>query len=264
MMKYGCGTTMQNYHILEELGFDYIELPGNQIAAMSEEEFLQVQKTIEQGKVKCCGFNAALPPEIVLTGDGYDLEQAKEYAQKLCQRGKALKIGAIGIGSPKSRRFQKGDNLDRAWMETNAFLCMFADVAAEYGITIMYESLNHTESAFGLKIREGADLIQKINKPNLKIVFDIYHMFMENETVEDLQYALPYVHHIHIAERVGEETRYPSEKLYDYYKTLLTPVVKSGYTGAICTEAFDGDVREGAERSILLLKKIVAEIEQEG
>ena len=73
-MKYGCGTTMQNYHILEELGFDYIELPGNQIAAMSEEKFLQVQKTIEQGKVKCCGFNAALPPEIVLTGDGYDLE----------------------------------------------------------------------------------------------------------------------------------------------------------------------------------------------
>lgn len=89
-------------------------------------------------------------------------------------------------------------------------------------------------------------------------------MAMEQEDIQELEYALPYVHHIHIAERVGAERRYPSEALYDYYKKLLTPVIRSGYQGTICTEAFDGDVREGAERSIHLLKKIVAEIEQEG
>ena len=152
----------------------------------------------------------------------------------------------------------------KAWKETEAFMTMFADVAAPYGIIVMYESLNHTESVFGLRIREGADLVKKINRPNLKIVFDIYHMAMEQEDIQELEYALPYVHHIHIAERVGAERRYPSDALYDYYKKLLTPVIRSGYQGAICTEAFDGDVREGAERSIDLLKKIVAEIEQEG
>ena len=31
-MKYGCGTTIDNYSILQALGFDYIELPGNQIS----------------------------------------------------------------------------------------------------------------------------------------------------------------------------------------------------------------------------------------
>ncbi len=30
-MKYGCGTTIDNYSILQALGFDYIELPRNQI-----------------------------------------------------------------------------------------------------------------------------------------------------------------------------------------------------------------------------------------
>ena len=144
-------------------------------------------------------------------------DRAKAYAELLCKRGSQLHISAIGIGSPKSRKFQ-----------------------------------------------EGADLVKKINRPNLKIVFDIYHMAMEQEDIQELEYALPYVHHIHIAERVGAERRYPSDALYDYYKKLLTPVIRSGYQGAICTEAFDGDVREGAERSIDLLKKIVAEIEQEG
>ena len=38
-MKYGCGTTIDNYNILQALGFDYIELPGNQISQMTDEEF---------------------------------------------------------------------------------------------------------------------------------------------------------------------------------------------------------------------------------
>ena len=216
-MKYGCGTTIDNYSILQDLGFDYIELPGNQISKMTDEEFDALKTVLENGSVKCCGFNAALTPDVVITGEGYDLEKAKAYAELLCKRGSQLHISAIGIGSPKSRKFQ-----------------------------------------------EGADLVKKINRPNLKIVFDIYHMAMEQEDIQELEYALPYVHHIHIAERVGAERRYPSDALYDYYKKLLTPVILSGYQGAICTEAFDGDVREGAERSIDLLKKIVAEIEQEG
>lgn len=262
-MEYGCGTTIANYNILEELGFDYIELPGNQIYGMTDEEFENVKNTIKNGKVKCCGFNAALTPDIILVGEGFDIEKVKEYAETLCKRGNELNISAIGIGSPKSRCFKEGDDINKAWEQVREFLDVFSDIAYKYEITVMYESLNRTESQFGLKIKEGAELVTDMKKENLKIVFDIYHMHMENETIEDLIYSLPYINHIHIAERVGEERRYPSENLYDYYKSVLIPVIKSGYDKAICTEAFDGDVREGAERSIKLLKKIVSEIKEE-
>lgn len=164
-MKYGCGTTIDNYSILQALGFDYIELPGNQISQMTDDEFNALKTILENGSVKCCGFNAALTPDIVITGEGYDLEKAKAYAELLCKRGSELHISAIGIGSPKSRKFQEGDDLEKAWKETEAFMTMFADVAAPYGIIVMYESLNHTESAFGLRIREGADLVKKSTAP---------------------------------------------------------------------------------------------------
>ena len=59
-MKYGCGTTIDNYSILQDLGFDYIELPGNQISKMTDEEFDALKTVLENGSVKCCGFNAAL------------------------------------------------------------------------------------------------------------------------------------------------------------------------------------------------------------
>lgn len=262
-MKYGVGTGIANYELVQELGFDYIELPGNQIAFLTEDEFAGVKETVEKGVVKCCGFNAALPPEIVLCGEGYDLEKAQSYAEVLCKRGSELGIKAIGIGSPKSRKFQEGDDVEKAWCEVEAFMAMFADVAAQYDIILMYESLNKTESIFGLRIREGADLVQRLNKDNLKLVFDIYHMNIEDESEEELLYALPYVQHVHIAERVGGERRYPSEALYDYYKTMIGHTMKSGYDGAICTEAFDGDIREGATRSLSLLKKIVSEVQEE-
>ena len=260
-MKYGCCTTIENYNILQELGYDYIELAGNQIAKMSEKEFQNLKDTLQNGTVKCCGFNAALPPDIVLTGKDFDIQKAKEYAMFLCKRGGELGISAIGIGSPKSRHFQLGDDINIAWQQTEQFLTMFAEEAQKYHITVMYESLNKTESLFGIKIREGANIVSKLSIPNLNIVFDIYHMYMEQETLEELLYSLPYIHHIHIAERVGEERRYPSEVLYEYYRSVLQPVIKSGYKGVISTEAFDGDVKEGAERSIVLLKKIVSEIE---
>ncbi len=262
-MKYGVGTGIANYVLVQELGFDYIELPGNQMAFLTEEAFAEVKETIQNGRVKCCGFNAALPPEIVLCGEGYDLEKAKAYAEILCQRGSELGIKAIGIGSPKSRKFKEGDDVNQAWKEVEEFMAMFADVAAKYQLILMYESLNKTESVFGLKIREGADLVQRLGRENLKIVFDIYHMNIENESEEELLYALPYVQHIHIAERVGEERRYPSEDLYTYYKTMIRHAMKSGYDGAICTEAFDGDIKEGAIRSHAILSKIVKEVQEE-
>lgn len=106
-MKYGCGTTIDNYSILQDLGFDYIELPGNQISKMTDEEFDALKTILENGNVKCCGFNAALTPDIVITGEGYDLEKAKAYAELLCKRGSQLHISAIASAPPNPGNFRK-------------------------------------------------------------------------------------------------------------------------------------------------------------
>ncbi len=258
-MKYGVCTTIEHYALVEETGFDYIELPGHVMAALPLAEFAKVKNTLATGRIPCCGFNAALPPDIVLCGKGFSLAKARDYAKVLCKRGSELNISAIGIGSPKSRAFQNGDSVQEAWTQTEAFLSMFAEEARPYGIFVLYESLNHTESDFGLKLREGADLMKKLDKPNLGLVFDIYHMLIEGENIDELRYALPYVRHVHIAERVGDERRYPSHKRYEDYRQLFAVLADFGYDRAVCTEAFDGDIQEGATRALSLLKELVKE-----
>lgn len=254
-MNYGIGTTMTHYHRLEVLEIPYIELPGNQIAQMSEEEFQSVCQIIQSGKVKCCGFNAAFPADIALCGADFDLDRALSYFEGLCQRGKQLEISAIGVGSPKSRHFQMGEDVDAAWAQMEAFLTAAADIAAQYGIIVMYESLNRQESHLGVSLREGVDLVKRLNRPNLKLVFDIYHLHMEGEPLTVLTYALPYIHHVHIAERAGEERRYPSFAMFQQYKTIFAMLREGGYQGIVCTEAFDGDVTEGAQRFLRIMKR---------
>lgn len=263
-MKYGCCTTIENYSILEKLGYDFIELAGNQISAMTEEEFKKVKETITKGNIKCCGFNASLPPDIVIVGKDFDLEKARIYAKALCKRGSELGIKAIGIGSPNSRKFLEGDSLEKGWKQAIQFVTVFAEEAEPYSITILWEALNKTETNFGLRIGEGEKIIKAIGKENIKIVFDIYHLWMEKEPLQEVEKMMPYIRHIHIAERVGTERRYPSENLFKFYKDCLRIVLKGGYTGVISTEAFDGKVEEGATRSKKLLEKIVEELKEEG
>lgn len=52
-MKYGCGTTINNYSILQDLGFDYIELPGNQISKMTDEEFDALKRQCKMLRLQC-------------------------------------------------------------------------------------------------------------------------------------------------------------------------------------------------------------------
>lgn len=255
-MKLGCCTSIDNYQLVVEKGFDYIELAGNQIAAMSDEDFATVCTTIENGAIKCIGFNAALPPTIAIIGPDVDDKKTRDYARLLCARGAKLNIKAIGIGSPKSRVWSDDYDLDSEWDNAKRFVKIFAEEAKPYNINVMWESLNKTESLFGLKLSEALALVKDIGMDNVKIVYDIYHMHMEQESIAELQNVLDEVVHVHIAERVGTQRRYPSEALYDFYAEVFSVLKNYGYTGVVSTEAFDGDIAQGLERTKALINKL--------
>lgn len=102
-MKYGCCTSIGNYDLLEGIGFDFIELSGREVTAMSGDEFEKAVDKVSAGKIFCKGFNDYCPPELSIVGPGYDGVKTEKYAQLICQRGSRLNIASIGIGAPRSR-----------------------------------------------------------------------------------------------------------------------------------------------------------------
>ncbi len=260
-IKFGMSAPMSQYSTVDGLGFDYIELAGVAIAAMTEEEFSSAAATLHQGRVKCCGFNTSLPGDLAICGDDFDLEKVASYAHHLCGRGQAISINAIGIGSPKSRHFLPGDNLQLAWQQTEAFLTCFAQIAQGYGLDVYYESLNGKDSHFGLSLTEGADLVKRLNLPNLHLVFDLYHHAIQQETVADLRYALPHIRHVHIAQPLEHGRCYPTAEYKEFYQSRLKILIESGYQGVISTEVFTDNYLEGGEMTLALLADILGELE---
>ena len=256
-MKFGCCTTINNYKILEELEYDFIELEGGLISILSEEEFLNVKQIIIKGNVKCCGFNASILSDIAIIGDDFDSDKILSYAKLLCKRGSELGINSIGIGSPKSRVLLSHHNLKEQWKKAQVFCEIFAKEAIKYNINIMWETLNKTESSFGIKLVESFEFVKNINLQNMKLILDIYHMYMQQESLFDLRNVMSLVNHVHIAERVGEQRRYPSENLRYYYISIIDILKQHGYDGIISTEAFDGDFYEGAKRTKELFTSIL-------
>ena len=68
-MKFGCCINFDKYDILVDIGFDFIELSGAVIHDLDEFEFSNINGIIGNNKVKCCGFNSLLRPDIKVVGN---------------------------------------------------------------------------------------------------------------------------------------------------------------------------------------------------
>ena len=96
-----------------------------------------------------------------------------------------------------------GNRCDGADTETFvANLSYACDLAAVHGIGILIEPINHRDMPdYHLKTTAQAiDLIVRVNKPNLKLMFDCYHVqIMEGDISRKLETLMPYIGHIQIA-----------------------------------------------------------------
>ncbi|MGE4283388.1 MAG: sugar phosphate isomerase/epimerase family protein [Clostridia bacterium] len=259
-MKYGCCTSVENYYLIRKIGYDFIELSGREITAMSDEQFKRIADKASAGELRCNGFNDYCSSDVAIVGPSYNAKQAEQYAKLICERGYRLNISTIGIGAPMSRRLPEGFSKAEADRQVIEFLNITADIAKQYGITILFESLNDKVSNYVTFISEAVEIVKQVNKDNLKIVADFYHMWMMNEDVINIAYAFPYIYHLHIAQDRDGNRGYLCEDFYHKYKEAIAAVSKQGYNKTISVEAFWGDFEQGATQSFQILKRIGEEL----
>lgn len=76
------------------------------------------------------------------------------------------------------------------------------ELAAQAGITILIEPLNHRDApGYFLQTSEQAlDIIEAVGRPNIKLMFDCYHLqIMQGDLTRRLQTCLSSIGHIQIA-----------------------------------------------------------------
>ena len=109
-------------------------------------------------------------------------------------------------------------------------LCEIAPLAEKAGVMLVLEPLNNLvdHAGYWLKHAEtGFEIVRKVNSPNIKLLFDIYHQqITEGNVIERLTGNLDVIGHVHVADVPGRHEPGTGEL---NYMVILEKLQAAGY-----------------------------------
>lgn len=133
-----------------------------------------------------------------------------------------------------------------------------ADYAAPKNVNIALEEVTIMQTNFLNTLAETADMVERVDRPNFRLMMDIFHMNLEEKDIyEAIREYSRYNIHVHLADN---NRRYPGQCGLDFEKIIRT-FQECGYEGDFTTEIFQiPDMKssaEGAARCLLpILRKV--------
>jgi len=112
-----------------------------------------------------------------------------------------------------------------------------ADILAGTGVTLAIEPLNDRVDHPGYYLTstiEGLDIVDEVDRPEIRLLYDIYHSAVMGEHIEDvLDGRLDRVVHVHLADTQGRGE--PGSGTMDW-RNRLDWLADHGYTGLVGLE----------------------------
>ena len=117
-----------------------------------------------------------------------------------------------------------------------ANLTRAAEAAAAKNIFLLLEPLNQRDRPdyFISRIEHIADIINKVGRPNVKIMYDFYHVqVMQGDVLKRMERHLPLIGHVQFA---GPPSRLPPHKGELNFPVIFDAVDAMGWTGWVGAE----------------------------
>lgn len=163
-----------------------------------------------------------------LPGREADFQHAIDQSIAWCRASGAQAIhavaGIIPFDAPQARDTFAG-NLKRA-----------ADSAAAHGLTLLLEPINQRDKPgyFYSFLQQAAAILDGVDKPNVRIMFDAYHVGVtEGDVLTKLARYLPCIGHVQIA---AVPSRAEPDEGELRYKAIFEKLDDLGYTGWVGCE----------------------------
>jgi D-psicose/D-tagatose/L-ribulose 3-epimerase len=230
-MQFGICSNVENASIAAQQGWDYVE--------PSVQDLLngQVEDGQWNGAARIAGCalparcaNLLVPPGLKITGSSADPQKLAGYMRRVCRRAQACGIDTLVFGSAGARNVPDGFDRERACTQIIAFARASAAIAEQHAVVIVCEPLNRGESNIINSVAEAMAIVTAVNHPNFACLVDSYHLWAENEPLENVERALQAgaVRHVHVADRIGRVAPGESGAAAEQDYRELFRVLKSG------------------------------------
>ena len=111
-------------------------------------------------------------------------------------------------------------------------------MAEKHGVTICVELLNSKvdhKDYQGDHTAFGVEVMKRVGSPNVKLLYDIYHMqIMEGDVIRTIRDNLAYIAHFHTGGVPGRNEIDDGQELN--YRTVCTAIADAGFTGYVAHE----------------------------
>lgn len=223
---------LDRFQAAKDDGFDFVEFWG-----WTDKDLDAVKAAAEKAGIGISGFNGDAELSLIDPAQkaAYleHLKKSVAAAQKVGARSVTIHSNGLGEGGIVINHYNElSDTVKLCTMYGTLLEC--AKIAEESGIQMNLEPLNITTDHVGNYLqttRMAAEMTRLIGSPKLKVLYDAYHMQLnEGSLCDNIRAYGDQFGHIHVADAPGRHE--PGTGEINYAKVFAC-LEESGYTGLI-------------------------------
>ena len=224
-----------------DLGFDILEVCIEDPTRVSASTIRQAAEEAGVGISVCGAFG---PDRDVSHEDSERRQMALDYL-KFCidlaaEVGSPNVIGPMYSATGKTRLLpEEVREQQRNWAARG--LREAADYAGERGVGLAIEPLNRFETDLVNTVEQGLDLCERIDRDNVGLLLDTFHMNIEEKSIPDaIRAAGLRVRHFHAC----ENDRGAPGSGHVEWNEVLSALGDVGFDGTVAIESFTPEIQE--------------------
>lgn len=240
----------QRFQAAKNAGFSHVEFWD-----WRNKDLDEISALAADSGIGLCGFNGDADYSLIDPSHKKQyldcLEQSLEAAKKIGAMSVTIHSNALGEGGVVVNHYSElSDTTKLCSMYDTLQHCI--PLAEKAGINLHLEALNVTTDHVGNYLKStqmGAEICRLLASPRLKILYDVYHMQLnEGSICDNLAKYIDQVGHVHVADAPGRHEPGTGEINYPY---VLWRLEQLGYTGLIGYELFPKTTTEAAVKAIM-------------
>lgn len=243
---------LERFQAAKDDGFDFVEF-----WSWTDKDLDAVKAAAESAGIGISGFNGDAELSLIDPEQKADylafLRKSVEAAKKVGARSVTIHSNGLGEGGRVINAYENlSDTVKLCAMYGTLLEC--ARIAEESGIQMNLEPLNITTDHVGNYLqttRMAAEMTRLIGSPKLKVLYDAYHMQLnEGSLCDNIRLYADQLGHIHVADAPGRHE--PGTGEINYVKVFAC-LEETGYTGLVGFELIPETTTNKAVEAIMKL-----------
>jgi len=254
-MQFGICASVDRSAELAAAGADFVEENVQKLldGLIADSDWTGDQRAATS-KLPIPAANSLVPGDLKIVGPDVDPEELHWYMEAVLKRAKTVGMKVLVFGSGGARNVPEGFGRGTAHQQIVEFLKMSAPIAEQNGITLVAEPLNRKECNIINTVAEAMTFVRDVDHPAFQCLVDSYHFWLDDNNLDDLKAAMPWIRHVHLADKDGRVP--PGESGTADYRPFFRVIKEGNYQGLISVEALGfKDYKNVAPRVLAFIKK---------